>query len=126
MNSIYDLPLFIANELSSGPYGPEITGKIAQIHKRYEVYQLGADFNIPYDDDTDIDEMTLLRSKNVKQLIDKQATFLFSRPPDIKVNCKDGDVGCNNQSNMQSYLNKVFKKNNFSAKLLRGSRDCLP
>lgn len=124
MNSIYDLPLFITNELSSGPYGPEITAKINQIHQRYEVYQLGADFNIPYDEDTDIDDMTLIKSKNVKQLIDKQATFMFGRTPDIKINCEDGDVGCNNQSDMQNYLNKVLKKNNFAAKLLRGSRDC--
>lgn len=124
MNSIYDLPLFITNELSSGPYGPEITAKINQIHQRYEVYQLGADFNIPYDEDIDIDDMTLIKSKNVKQLIDKQATFMFGRTPDIKINCEDGDVGCDNQSDMQNYLNKVLKKNNFAAKLLRGSRDC--
>ena len=33
-----DLPIFILNELSSGPYGPYVTQRLAEVQKWYEIY----------------------------------------------------------------------------------------
>ena len=118
---LYDLPLFMVNDLSSGPYGPEVTCKIARIQKYYETYLEGADFDVTPDKDYD---PKIWKSKKIKRLIDKQAEFMMGNTPEIKVACVDAPEGCDNQSNMQAYLNKVLKKNNFASKLIRGARDC--
>lgn len=121
---IYDLPIFIVNELCSGPYGPEITAKIAQINSYYEMYFNGADFPI----DTDVSESefdpTILKSKKIKRLIDAQADFMVGNAPEIKITCVSDPESCDNQSSIQSYLDAVLKANNFPAKLIRGARDC--
>lgn len=119
---LYDLPLFILTALSSGPYGPEVTAKISQINKYYETYYGGADFDVD-DSDKDFDH-TIWKSKKIKRLIDKQAEFMAGRAPEIKVSCDDSPEDCENQSNMQKYLNKVLSKNNFQSKLYRGVKDC--
>lgn len=123
--TIWDLPLFILNELSSGPYGPEITAKIARIEKWYEAYLEGADFDI---DDLDPDEdyhPTVLKSKKIHRMIDKEAEFMVGKTPDVLVSIDDEDIDSDNTAAMQAYLDKVLRQNNFAAKIIRGVRDCL-
>ncbi len=125
-----DLPVFILNELSSGPYGPYVTQRLAEIQKWYQIYEEGAEFNIE-DVGEDNEEKkftpTELRSKKIKRLINKQAEFMVGKPPDIKVTCPDEektDDGKPNETAMQEYLKEVLKKNLWSGKLLKGAKDC--
>ena len=105
-----DLPVFILNELSSGPYGPYVTQRLAEIQKWYQIYEEGAEFNIE-DVGEDSKEKnfipTELKSKKIKRLINKQAEFMVGKPPDIKVTCPNEvktDNGKPNETAMQEYL----------------------
>lgn len=121
--TIWDLPLFILNELSSGPYGPEVTAKIARIQRWYEMYLEGADFDVEPDEDGY--EPTVLKSKKIHRLIDKEAEFMVGKTPDVLVSVDGEDIDSDNTAAMQAYLDKVLAKNNFPAKIIRGVRDCL-
>ena len=79
---IYDLPLFIVNELSSGPYGPEVTARIARIREKYDIYAGGADFKTETNADDDYTP-TVFKSRKVKRLIDREAEFMMGKTPGI-------------------------------------------
>lgn len=120
-----DLPLFIVLELS-GPYGPEITQKINQIIKWYNIYAAGSDFKTEVEE-SDKFEPTKLKSRKIRRLINRQAEFMVGKAPDIKIVCPDEkktDQGKPNESAMQQYLNKVLKNNLWTDKLLKGAKDC--
>lgn len=121
--SLWDFPVFIIDDLSTGPYGPEVSAKIAYIHSLYEMYYTGSGFSpdIPQDGEPD---PTIWKSRKIKRLIDEQAEFMVGNTPEIRVECGDHDDQCSNQSDMQDYLDAVLKKNNFASKLIRGARDC--
>lgn len=122
---LIDLPFFIIQELS-GPYGPEITEKINRIIKWYNIYTMGADFELEADPPEGF-EPTKLRAKKIKRLISKQAEFMVGKPPDIKVICPNEEKtkqGKPNESAMQEFIKKVLKKNLWSDKLLKGAKDC--
>lgn len=124
---LYDLPLFIVNELSTGPYGPEVTAKIARIRRKYETYLLGADFQLdPEDEDNPQDyQQTVFKSRKVKRLIDREAEFMMGKTPDIRITCqKEHENSVEMQSQIQAYLANVLKRSNFASKVLRGARDC--
>ena len=123
--SLMDLPLFIVRELS-GPYGPEVTEKINQIIRWYNIYACGADFETEFESSENF-EPTKLKAKKIKRLISKQAEFMMGKPPDINVTCPDEDKtedGKPNETAMQGYLKEVLKKNLWSDKLLKGAKDC--
>lgn len=126
---LLDLPVYILQELSSGPYGPFVTQKLAHIHKWYETYAEGADFDIEEvgDDLKDKFHPTILKAKKIKRLIAKQAEFMMGKPPDIKIACPNEprkDEGKPNEAAMQDYVREVLKKNLWSGKLLKGAKDC--
>lgn len=124
MAALRELPLFIVQELS-GPYGPDVTDMVRRIGHWYHVYDGGADFET---DETEGDfENTKLKSKKIKRLISKQAEFMMGKAPDIRVTCpgeeKTEDIKAN-ESAMQSFLDKVLKRNLWPDKLLKGAKDC--
>lgn len=128
--NIYDLPQFILNELSSGPYGPEVTADINYIRERYDIYQHGSDFDVDVADDSEHSpekdyEPTVFKSRKVKRLIDREAEFMVGKTPEIKIVCKTKHEDSDEyQSNIQSYIGSVLKRTNFAGKILRGARDC--
>lgn len=124
MAALRELPLFIVQELS-GPYGPDVTDMVHRIGHWYHVYDGGADFET---DEVDDDfEQTKLKSKKIKRLISKQAEFMMGSAPDIRVTCPNEEKSKDNKSNesaMQSFVDKVLKRNLWADKLLKGSKDC--
>lgn len=125
MGSLRDLPFFIMQELS-GPYGPDITDQINAIIKRYNIYSTGADFETEEVKNENF-KGTKLKSKKIKRLIDKQAEFMVSKPPGVKVSCpgeEKTEDGKPNESDMQAFMDTVYKKNLWSDKLLKGAKDC--
>lgn len=85
----------------------------------YSVYQLGAGFDL----DRNSNDWTpsQWRAHQIKTLIDKEARFMFSIPPQITLKGKN-DV---ETKGSEELLKAVLKKNNFNSKLVRGAKDCL-
>lgn len=127
MAALRELPTFIMQELS-GPYGPDVTDRVNEIGKWYDVYNKGASFEIDADEAGDEEfKRTILKSKKIRNLIKTQAQFMVGKAPDIKVTCPKEvktDKGKLNESDIQSYLQKVLKKNLWQGKLLKGAKDC--
>lgn len=126
---LLDLPVYILQELSSGPYGPFVTQKLAEIHKWYEIYNAGAEFDVDDIDDAQREDFqpTMLRTRKIRRLISKQAEFMVGKSPDIKIVCPDEPKTQNgkpNEAAMQEYVREVLRKNLWSGKLLKGAKDC--
>ena len=118
------LPAWIVSELT-GPYGPDYSWKINQIQHWYETYTLGASFLSEDDDSEENFTPAELRSKKVKRLIDQQAEFMMSLPPEIKVSTDaQTDAEKGNENDLQQYINKIFADNFWSGKLLKAAKDC--
>lgn len=114
----------ISTELE-GLYGSQLLAEMQEIIGYYRVYEKGADFKtegskgdyIPSD----------LRFKQASTLVNKEARFLFSRPPDLWV---DVPVGGNDEAAkeantiLQNLVGRVMEKNHFRSKLLKAAKDC--
>lgn len=116
---------FISNELS-GLYGSQVLAEMSQIIEYYRIYEKGADFTAEGSkgDYTPSD----LKFKQAAQLINKEARFLFSHPPDLWVEVPQGDgnkeQAVKANTTLQNLVDQVLKKNNFSSKLLKAAKDC--
>lgn len=124
------VPRTLLQEEVSGLYGEIILRDLSNIIRLYSIYDKGARFRsegahgdyIPAD----------LRYRQAKVLVDKQARFMFSNPPDFTIDiptkATDGTeaVKINKQKAtiMQDFLGKVMSKNKFSKKLLQAGKDC--
>lgn len=116
------LPAWIQQELT-GPYGPDYAWKINLIQHWYETYLLGASF--PTDDEDEDFTPAELRSKKVKRLIDQQAEFMMSLPPEIKITTDaQTDADKDNENDLQTYIDRIFADNLWSGKLLKAAKDC--
>ena len=109
-----------------GLYGSQVLSEMSEIIKYYELYDKGADFQTEGSkgDYTPSD----LRFKQAATLINKEARFLFSNPPDLWVEVPSGekDLKSMKESNtvLQNLVDKVLSKNHFNSKLLRAAKDC--
>lgn len=110
----------ISDELT-GLFGTETLSDMAHIIHMYDIYQNGADFTA---DSTGDYTPSRLNFKYIKELIDKEARFLFSASPDIRVESKDLTQKDSTETN-QELLEAVLKQNKFSSKLVRAARDYL-
>ncbi len=116
-----NIPEFIQRELI-GPYGNDTLKKISEIIRYYHIYDNGARFEV---EEVDGFIPSKVHSKLIKQLIDRQARFLFGKTPEFKVDCDKAN--CTNESlekECQDYINKILIDNKFSSKLIKGARDC--
>lgn len=123
ITSYNDIPYFIIEddliELGQEDYINEVT----EIKDLYNFYEKGMDFitegtngeYIPSD----------IRFKKASSIMNKEARFLFSNPPTFNVNINDVDGRFKDQNTViQSFLDKVLEKNNFNGQLIRGVKDC--
>lgn len=99
----------------------EYRQEIIEIKEYYNVYNRGADFtaegNAGHYISSDI------RYKTNKNLIDKQARFMFSHIPDINIFGEPGEE--NEQIEIyKKVINSIIEKNNFGQKLLEAAKDC--
>lgn len=64
---------------------------------------------------------TRLVTNFVKKLIKKEARFMFSRRPEIRIECAENADAA---GKIQKYVNKVLEENEFAKKLTMAGRDC--
>ena len=113
----------ISQELG-GLYGSATLRDLNNILHMYQVYELGAEFTV----DASSNDWTpsAWRSKQIKALIDKEARFLFSEPPDITLRDTEAELSDNTRIiGNEQLLNRVLKQNRFASKLIRAAKDCL-
>lgn len=115
----------ISREL--GEYSTEFLEDLAKIYKFYNIYRNGADF---YAEGSNGDYVPSdLHYKMAASLIDKEARFLFSETPSIRVTRKEPnspmseDVS-DNLDNINELVHTVLEQNNFSQEILRAAKDC--
>ena len=113
-----------ATELA-GSLKNDFNAEISEIMNYYNAYQKGAEFSpegangdyVPSD----------IRYRKAKDLIDKEARFLFSIPPTFTVN--PNSTGISEQerelnTQLNSFLTTVLDKIKFSADLVKAAKDC--
>lgn len=116
MNSVTIKDL-IQNELS-GLFGYDITKELNDIIKCYNIYE-GDDSDLVYDEHYSQDFDCTKKNHNfIKELINKQARFMFTHTPTVEVLSDDEDP------TLTKYVNKILKQNKFSSKLLKAALDC--
>lgn len=113
-----DFPYAILSELAGNNYY-EMKDSVLKTALDYSTYKKGATFAT---DVTHGDYVpSVVRYKLIKTIIDKEARFMFSQMPDIKV-MSDGES--NDTEQFQNLIDKVIEHNNFSKILLQAAKDC--
>ncbi len=119
----YNIAMSTVTQELSGLYGRDVLIDMADILNAYKVYFEGADFTA--DSNNDYSNSTW-HSKQIKALIDKEARFLFSESPDIRL--KDLKSSTSDNSRIEpneKLIKRVLEKNKFNSKLVRAAKDCL-
>lgn len=107
----------IKNELG-GLYGTKRIEEMNNIIKCYNTYE-GKDDDLVWTEDYDQDfECTKKNHNFIKELIDRQSSFMFGFTPTFECLTDSDD------STLTEYVNKVLKANKFSSKLLKAEKDC--
>lgn len=97
--------------------------EMREIQRYYVDYEKGAVF---YPEGSSGDYVpSNVRFKQIRMLINKEARFMFSQKPDILVQSNNtGQADDENVQKLQTLVDKVLKKNNFSSLLLKSAKDC--
>lgn len=143
----WSLPMQVIQNEINGLYGSQLTAEIDEIIKLYDIYENGAR---PPEKMTDDYIPSAMRVKKIRNLINKEARFMFSNPPTYQVAVNrdeeadtqrelallDGldatDFNGGNPENrvkqdetgLQTLLDKVLEKNMFNGKLVSAAKDC--
>ena len=118
----YGVPTSLITSELEGVYGQGILQDLNHIMRLYDIYDSGADF---YTEGANGDYLpSTLRYKLARNLINKEARFMFARPPEFVVEVEGGKVNENQQNTLQTFLNEVLKANDVSKKLLKAAKDC--
>lgn len=118
------IPQNLITQELSGLYGSNVLAEMSEIMKYYAIFEHGAEFAPPKTDEYIPAD---LRFRASASIMDKELRFLFSNTPDITINSESADKTEEEKqqiSELQSFVDKVLKQNNFSRDLLRGARDC--
>lgn len=122
-----NFPTSIIKAELEGLYGTSVLEDMYKVIKLYNIYEKGADY--PTDANKDYTPANL-RYKTTRALVDKEARFLFSKPPEFYVDINLGeDKGSKEkelaeESIYQKLLDKVLSKNGFSRAVLSAAKDC--
>lgn len=113
-----------ATELS-GSLKNDFNAEITEIMGYYQAYQKGAEFSTEGTNGDYVPSDT--RYRKIKDLIDKEARFLFSIPPTFTVNpnatgISEQEREANTQLN--SFLITVLNKIQFNSDLVKSAKDC--
>lgn len=124
MNTLFRnwVPRNMITEELSGLYGSTVLADMGRIIKFYEIYENGTDFPTSSGDYVPSE----LKYKEIRTLIDKEARFLFAKPPEFFVKPKDPGEETNRISgDYQAYINAVLKENKFTNSMVKAAKDCL-
>lgn len=124
------VPQNLISEELEGIYGTTVLAELGEIIGYYKVYEQGADF-VPEGSNGDYTTSDL-KYKLARNLINKEARFLFSKSPDFKIKVDKSNVDSESVKNsldeqeslLQSLVDKVLKANHMSANLLKAAKDC--
>ena len=121
----YNLTQALINQELTGVFNTQTLRDMQDILKMYNIYFEGSSFTKDKNNGQDYTPADW-HAKKIKMLIDKEARFLFSEPPDITLVDTNSDTSDNDriQPN-QEVISKVLKENRFSSKLVRAAKDCL-
>lgn len=123
LQALTEYPYFVLNMVN--PEGTKnmlrFKEELIDIKRNYVIYKQGAGFT-PEGAKGDY-VPSQLKFKTSKNLIDKEARFMFSQTPDIKVISQDIDVD-EMLKQYQSLIDKVIENNNLSKTLLQAAKDC--
>lgn len=120
------IPLNLVSSEVEGLYGSQVLREMGEIINYYDVYEKGASFKtegskgdyVPSD----------LRFRKVYSLINKEARFLFSNPPDLWVEVKGErggrERGSKNSTTLQELVDNVLSYTHFNSKLIKAAKDC--
>ena len=94
-----------------------------EINSLYEIYKIGSSFLA---EGTSGDYIASnLKFKKAASIINKEARFLFSTPPDFNINANDVEKGKSKRNTiLQEFVRKVLNKSNFNDGLLKACKDC--
>lgn len=121
------IPSPLISEELEGLYGREVLTELQSLIKLYEIYDKGADFT-PEGSGGDY-KAADLRYKEARKLINREARFLFSKHPDIKIQIpyntsEEKEAATNQMTAYQNYINRVVDATQFYSKLVKAARDC--
>lgn len=118
------IPYNVFNTELQGVKSQQFQKEVNEIMGYYRIYDKGADFP------TDGNENYIpsdTRFKKARDLINKEARFLFSEPPDFTVNPdRNGISEQQKEQNtiLNDFLNKVLTKTGFKQNLVKSAKDC--
>jgi len=112
----------IATELY-GIFSTQTLRDMNNIIHAYQVYTKGADFTV--DQSSNDWTPATWHAKEIKTLIDKEARFMFSVPPDIRLKDRGDDPEQQRVQPNETLLQKVLENNRFNSKLVRAAKDYL-
>lgn len=118
------------NEEISGIYGDALLKDLNKIIRLYNIYEKGARFTTEGSHGDYLPAQ--LKYKQAKSLVDKQARFMFSSPPEVTIDIPTPEDATeailktneNNKSAIADFVDKVLKGNMFNKKLLQAGKDC--
>lgn len=125
------IPWAMVSEELEGLYSSELLHEFKEIIDYYNVYEKGADFS-PENAKADFTPSNL-RFREARNLINKEARFLFSKRPDIFISVpydrsaddeQQKTVAKEQTTLLQSYIDNVFEHTHFFSKLLKAAKDC--
>ena len=119
----FNLTKVIINQELTGVFNTATLQDMRDILKMYKIYADGAEFAT----DTSSSDYSPARwhSRQIKQLIDKEARFMFSVMPEFTLNDISGSNDNTRLNPNQKLLKKVLQANRVSGKLVRAAKDCL-
>lgn len=125
--SQFRIPGSLVTEELEGLYGSTVLQELNEILKLYDIYEKGADFTSEGSNGDYIPSN--LRYKEARKLIDREARFLFSKSPDIKVlvpfsSPEEKERANDLMTQYQSYIDAIIEATGFYAKLVKAARDC--
>lgn len=122
IGAIKDYPYFIFDR-DLGTRQSDFRKELMQIQNYYDIYENGASFQ-PGNVNGDYVPSNL-RFKVIRRIINKEARFLFSQVPDMKVEPKGTDeVSKENAEAYQNIVDKVLEQSKFESRLVKAARDC--
>ena len=119
-----DIPYAIISENLPSYLKNDFFKELGEILDYYKIYQKGAEFEV---EGTNGDYIGAdVRYKKAKDLIDKEARFLFSNPPDVYVNKNSAHTEQEKAANtvINDFLAEVLKRNHLGSKLVKAAKDC--
>lgn len=119
-----DIPYAVLDEDISGTLKTGFFNELGQIKEYYEIFTKGSDFT-PEGSRADYIPANL-RYKKIRNLINREARFMFSRPLDIIVNKnRNGNEKERKQNTLiNEFVKKVLEKNHFNSNVIKAAKDC--